>query len=125
MRTTPKRRRERTEIATALNPSHLPRYLMNDEAATFLRLSPYTLEKYRVTGGGPRFHKLLSRRVTYTLSNLEAWANAHTFETTFDPEYVAHSAAIGAQADSRRRSQSGSVRSQNISASSTLAARRL
>ena len=29
------------------------RYLTNDEAAEFLRLSPRTLEKQRVIGGGP------------------------------------------------------------------------
>ncbi|MBN0502715.1 DNA-binding protein, partial [Pseudomonas aeruginosa] len=33
------------------------RYLTNDEAATYLRLSPRTLEKQRVIGGGPRFRK--------------------------------------------------------------------
>jgi hypothetical protein len=31
------------------------RYLTNDEAADYLRLSPRTLEKQRVIGGGPRF----------------------------------------------------------------------
>ncbi len=31
------------------------RYLTNDEAAEYLRLSPRTLEKQRVIGGGPRF----------------------------------------------------------------------
>ncbi|HHZ8245055.1 TPA: DNA-binding protein, partial [Pseudomonas aeruginosa] len=33
------------------------RYLTNDEAAEYLRLSPRTLEKQRVIGGGPRFRK--------------------------------------------------------------------
>lgn len=37
---------------TATQPA---RYLTNDEAAEFLRLSPRTLEKQRVIGGGPRF----------------------------------------------------------------------
>ena len=31
-----------------------PEFLTNDEAAAFLRLSPRTLEKQRVLGGGPR-----------------------------------------------------------------------
>ena len=30
------------------------RYLTNDEAAEYLRLSPRTLEKQRVLGGGPK-----------------------------------------------------------------------
>lgn len=64
-----------------------PRYLTNDEAATFLRLSPRTLEKQRVLGGGPRFHKF-GRRVMYALSDLDAWAASRSFEATCDPEYV-------------------------------------
>lgn len=63
------------------------RYLNNDEAAAFLGLSPRTLEKQRVIGGGPRFRKF-GRRVMYALSDLQAWADARCFETTFDPEYL-------------------------------------
>ena len=64
------------------------RYLTNDEAAAFLRLSPRTLEKQRVIGGGPRFRKF-GRRVLYAFEDLEAWSNARTFEMTSDPEYLA------------------------------------
>lgn len=64
------------------------RYLTNEEAATFLRLSPRTLEKLRVIGGGPRFRKF-GRRVLYAIDDLEAWANARSFEMTSDPEYIA------------------------------------
>lgn len=64
-----------------------PRYLTNSEAAAFLRLSPRTLEKQRVIGGGPRFHKF-GRRVMYAVTDLEAWAGERSFETTFDPEYI-------------------------------------
>jgi len=69
-----------------------PRYLNNAEAAEFLRLSPRTLEKQRVIGGGPRFRKF-GRRVMYAIEDLEAWANARSFEMTCDPEYVALRAA--------------------------------
>lgn len=69
-----------------------PRYLTNDEAATHLRLSPRTLEKQRVIGGGPRFRKF-GRRVMYALSDLEAWADARSFEATCDPEYAELQAA--------------------------------
>lgn len=64
-----------------------PRYLTNDEAAAFLRLSPRTMEKQRVLGGGPRFRKF-GRRVMYAVTDLEVWADARSFEATFDPEYV-------------------------------------
>lgn len=63
------------------------RYLTNDEAAEFLRLSPRTLEKQRVIGGGPRFRKF-GRRVMYAVADLEAWADARSFEATSDPEYA-------------------------------------
>jgi excisionase family DNA binding protein len=64
------------------------RYLTNEEAASFLRLSPRTLEKLRVIGGGPRFRKF-GRRVLYAIEDLETWANARSFEMTSDPEYIA------------------------------------
>lgn len=64
------------------------RYLNNNEAAAFLRLSPRTLEKQRVIGGGPRFRKF-GRRVMYAVADLEAWADARSFEMTSDPEYAA------------------------------------
>ncbi|HSV82692.1 MAG TPA: helix-turn-helix domain-containing protein [Ramlibacter sp.] len=64
------------------------RYLNNSEAAEFLRLSPRTLEKQRVIGGGPRFRKF-GRRVMYAIEDLETWANARSFEMTCDPEYLA------------------------------------
>jgi hypothetical protein len=65
-----------------------PRFLNNSEAAEFLRLSPRTLEKQRVIGGGPRFRKF-GRRVMYAIGDLEEWANARSFEMTCDPEYLA------------------------------------
>lgn len=64
------------------------RYLTNQEAAEFLNLSPKTLNKQRVYGGGPQFHKF-GRRVVYALSDLEAWANARACGATFDPAYLA------------------------------------
>lgn len=69
-------------------PRASARYLTNDEAAAWLRLSPRTLEKQRVLGGGPRFRKF-GRRVVYAIEDLENWANARTFEMTSDPEYAA------------------------------------
>jgi hypothetical protein len=57
------------------------RYLTNDEAAEFLRLSPRTLEKHRILGTGPRFRKF-GRRVLYALTDLEMWADERTFSMT-------------------------------------------
>lgn len=78
------------------SPAPPVRYLTNDEAAAFLRLSPRTLEKMRVIGGGPRFRKF-GRRVMYAVADLEAWADARSFEATFDPEYAAHRAGIASR----------------------------
>lgn len=68
------------------------RYLTNDEAAAHLRLSPRTLEKQRVIGGGPRFRKF-GRRVMYAVADLDAWADQRSFEATSDPEYAEHHSA--------------------------------
>jgi excisionase family DNA binding protein len=43
------------------------------EAAVYLGLSKSTLDKLRLTGGGPAYLKLLSR-VLYDVRDLDAWA---------------------------------------------------
>ena len=48
-----------------------PEFLTNDEAAAFLRLSPRTLEKQRVLGGGPRYRKF-GARVLYAVGDLRS-----------------------------------------------------
>ena len=73
--------------AATQQPAQPARYLTNDEAAEFLWLSPRTLEKQRVIGGGPRFRKF-GRRVMYAVADLETWADARSFEATSDPEYA-------------------------------------
>lgn len=70
------------------------RYLTNDEAAAYLRLSPRTLEKLRVIGGGPRFRKF-GRRVMYAVADLDTWADSRSFEATSDPEYAEQRSADG------------------------------
>ncbi len=81
---------------TTVNPVHslpaamhapLAPYLTNDEAGAYLRLSPRTLEKMRVIGGGPRFRKF-GRRVMYAVTDLQAWADGRAFDMTSDPEYL-------------------------------------
>ncbi len=71
---------------TSPAPENEPRYLTNAEAASWLKLSPRTLEKQRVIGGGPPFRKF-GRRVLYALSDLEAWSATRTCESTSDPNY--------------------------------------
>lgn len=61
-----------------------PELLTNAEAAAFVRLSPRTLEKFRVLGGGPRYKKL-GARVRYSVDDLRAWLASRTFEMTSDP----------------------------------------
>ena len=94
MRPAPLRPAATVSTTAAAQPQ---RYLTNDEAADYLRLSPRTLEKQRVIGGGPRFRKF-GRRVMYAVADLDAWAADRSFETTSDPEYAEHHAA-----DSRAR----------------------
>ena len=58
-------------------------YLNTREAASWLGLSPRTLERYRVSGGGPVFHRFGSR-VRYLLADIEDWASARRRASTSD-----------------------------------------
>lgn len=73
--------------AAAPSSAGNPEFLTNDEAAAFLRLSPRTLEKQRVLGGGPRFRKF-GARVLYAVGDLRSWADDRAYEMTSDPGYV-------------------------------------
>ena len=61
-------------------------YLNNTQAAAYLNLSPRTLEKQRVIGGGPWFRKF-GRRVVYALADLDAWADERRCGSTSDLPY--------------------------------------
>lgn len=58
--------------------------LTTEEAAKYLRLSPRTLERYRVTGEGPRFLKV-GRLVFYRQSDLDEWLKNKSRGSTSDP----------------------------------------
>jgi hypothetical protein len=60
------------------------RFIDTRYAAEILGLSPRTLEKYRVHGGGPTYRKF-GGRVLYTLGDLEAWAGLAVRTSTSDP----------------------------------------
>ena len=62
-------------------------YLSCEEAGQYLRVSPRTLEKFRVVGGGPPFRKF-GRRVLYATTDLEQWANDRVCESTSDRNYL-------------------------------------
>src|SRR3546814_18979738 len=73
------------------------RFLTNAEAATWLKLSPRTLEKQRVLGGGPPFRKF-GRRVLYAVADLEAWSAERTCVSTSAPNYpVRRACAVPAE----------------------------
>jgi hypothetical protein len=60
-------------------------YLTTAEAADLCRLSVRTLERYRVSGGGPLFTKCgpgKRARVVYRRSDLEAWLAGNTVSST-------------------------------------------
>lgn len=80
------RTQPRSSGSTPVLTAAAARYLTNDEAADYLRLSPRTLEKMRVIGGGPRFRKF-GRRVMYAIADLDAWADRRAYDMTSDPEY--------------------------------------
>jgi excisionase family DNA binding protein len=56
--------------------------LRTPDAAEVLGLSTHTLEKFRVTGGGPRFYKYGHKTVRYDRDDLEAWAKARPMFST-------------------------------------------
>lgn len=61
-----------------------PRMLDTRAAAAFTGLSASTLNKLRITGGGPDFRKLGPRRVVYDPRDLQAWLEQHRRRSTSD-----------------------------------------
>ena len=59
------------------------KYLSTRDAATWLGLSPRTLDRYRVSGDGPAFHRF-GGRVRYLAADLDDWASARRRLSTSD-----------------------------------------
>jgi excisionase family DNA binding protein len=59
------------------------RLLTVAEAATYLSLSASTLNKLRVSGGGPRYVKI-GGKVLYDERDLDQWIEAHKRNSTSD-----------------------------------------
>ena len=67
--------------------SQLPgRRLRTPEAAAYVGLSPSTLEKLRVFGGGPEYEKAGPRVVVYSIEALEGWLAARRRRSTSDAD---------------------------------------
>lgn len=62
-----------------------PRYLRTRAAALFVALSSRTLEKLRITGGGPAFLRPTQRCVVYAVEDLEEWMLARRRHSTSAP----------------------------------------
>ena len=73
---------DKQEGGTSVNNT-ATEYLGTREAAAFLRLSPRTLDRYRVTGEGPAFHKF-GARILYARDDLQSWAAARRMTSTSD-----------------------------------------
>ncbi len=59
------------------------RYLRTAAAAEYIGLTKSTLEKLRLTGGGPKFSKL-GRTVVYDRNVLDEWVASRRRESTSD-----------------------------------------
>jgi len=57
-----------------------PAYLTEPEAARVLHIGRRTLQRWRVTGEGPPFVRAGARRVIYSRTAIEQWAEARTYE---------------------------------------------
>lgn len=65
--------------AAASPPSRL---LPTRDAAFYLSLAEKTLRNLRSRGGGPPFIRLLSGRIAYRVSDLDAWVSSRQFQST-------------------------------------------
>ncbi len=54
------------------------------QAAAYIGLSASTLEKYRLTGEGPAFHKSGPKIVIYEVCDLDEWLHARRRTSTSD-----------------------------------------
>jgi predicted DNA-binding transcriptional regulator AlpA len=53
-------------------------------AAAFMGVSPSTLSKWRMTGGGPHYVQA-GRRIVYRRQDIDAWLAARVKRSTSDP----------------------------------------
>ncbi len=58
------------------------RYLTERDASAMLGLSRRSLQRLRVSGGGPAFVRLSPRRIAYDAQSVAAWTEERTFAST-------------------------------------------
>ena len=64
-----------------LYQTKLVELLTEQEAGTLIDLAPSTLQKYRITGQGPKFIKV-GRKVRYRPEHLIEWLESRTVDST-------------------------------------------
>ena len=64
-----------------------PEFMDTRAAADLLGLSHRTLEGYRVSGGGPDFHRF-GNRVRYRRLDLDTWAAKRRAATTAEADWL-------------------------------------
>ena len=67
-----------------LYQTKLVELLTEQEAGTLIHLAPSTLQKYRITGQGPKFIKV-GRKVRYRPEHLIEWLESRTVDNTGVP----------------------------------------
>ena len=55
-----------------------------DDLATFLKVSPRSVERDRQEGRGPRFVRVCARTVRYVPSEVREWLEKQSRRSTFD-----------------------------------------
>ena len=70
-------------------------FLIQPEAAAYLRVSERTLERWRVEGGGPLFRRF-GRRIVYARGDLEEWAEARCIQNTSEDPHISGRSTVRA-----------------------------
>ncbi|MBT9292964.1 helix-turn-helix transcriptional regulator [Prosthecodimorpha staleyi] len=70
-----------------MNSQHIAtnQYMGTADAAGYVGLGVSTLEKLRLTGGGPRYSRPI-KRVLYSVRDLDEWLASHRRRSTSDAE---------------------------------------
>jgi predicted DNA-binding transcriptional regulator AlpA len=73
---------ESTTSPAALSPKPQTRVLRTPATAEYVGLSRSTIEKFRLTGQGPKFVRIGVRAVGYRVEDLDAWLAERVRQST-------------------------------------------
>jgi predicted DNA-binding transcriptional regulator AlpA len=73
---------ESATSSTALPPKPQTRVLRTPATAEYVGLSRSTLEKFRLTGEGPKFVRIGARAVGYRIEDLDTWLSERVRQST-------------------------------------------